>query len=144
MSLEYCINCDDETGRAGKGDDSLYISDKGPYCQTCFDYEARITDLTQQLADSALSHTEKDEAIKSLTDSNLELEQENAEWKRSHDEHNALLQKLEWSVDIPCGAVSSYRGCYFCRRMAFDDGTTRHAPDCRLAAHLKIGDTDGR
>ena len=34
---EICINCGDPTGKAGKGDDSLYLYDEGPYCQDCYD-----------------------------------------------------------------------------------------------------------
>ena len=36
--LEYCFICDEPTGRAGKGEDSLYCDecDKGPYCPDCF------------------------------------------------------------------------------------------------------------
>ncbi len=37
MKIEYCIECDEPTGNAGKGEGSLYINDKGPYCQECFD-----------------------------------------------------------------------------------------------------------
>ena len=36
--LETCTICDDETGRAGAGDDSLYLDDgTGPYCERCFE-----------------------------------------------------------------------------------------------------------
>ena len=36
--LEHCFICDEPTGRAGKGEDSLYCDecDKGPYCPDCF------------------------------------------------------------------------------------------------------------
>ena len=36
--LELCFVCDEPTGRAGKGEDSLYCDecDKGPYCPECF------------------------------------------------------------------------------------------------------------
>lgn len=42
MGLEYCVDCDAETGNAGRGEDSLFIeleADKevGPLCQECFD-----------------------------------------------------------------------------------------------------------
>ena len=36
--LELCISCDELTGRAGKGEDSLYREDDtGPFCEDCFD-----------------------------------------------------------------------------------------------------------
>lgn len=37
-SYEECFICDDLTGRAGQGEDSLYCDecDKGPYCPECF------------------------------------------------------------------------------------------------------------
>jgi len=36
---ERCIECDDATGRAGRGDDSLYrdCDETGPYCPDCAD-----------------------------------------------------------------------------------------------------------
>jgi hypothetical protein len=38
MKAELCVRCHEPTGRAGKGDDSLYLSSgAGPFCQTCFD-----------------------------------------------------------------------------------------------------------
>ena len=37
-TLEYCCDCGDATGRAGRGDDSLYTDDgEGPYCAECWD-----------------------------------------------------------------------------------------------------------
>jgi len=36
-TLEYCSLCEDPTGRAGRGDDSLYDEDGGPYCLECWE-----------------------------------------------------------------------------------------------------------
>ena len=37
-TLEYCCECGDATGRAGRGDDSLFTDDgEGPYCAECWD-----------------------------------------------------------------------------------------------------------
>jgi len=33
---EHCIDCGAPTGRAGRGDDSLYIDEDGPFCEGCF------------------------------------------------------------------------------------------------------------
>jgi len=37
--FEKCCECDDYTGKAGFGDDSLYCErcGAGPFCETCFD-----------------------------------------------------------------------------------------------------------
>ncbi len=36
-TLEYCCECDQPTGCAGKGEDSNYTdNDEGPYCAVCF------------------------------------------------------------------------------------------------------------
>lgn len=36
-TLEYCCECGEPTGRAGKGEDSLYAdSGEGPFCCECF------------------------------------------------------------------------------------------------------------
>ena len=34
--LELCCECDQPTGRAGRGEDSLYAEDVGPYCVDCW------------------------------------------------------------------------------------------------------------
>ena len=36
-TLEYCVECGQPTGRAGRHDDSLYVDDDGPYCAECFE-----------------------------------------------------------------------------------------------------------
>ena len=45
MSIERCLFCDEPTGRAGEGNDSLFDDQgEGPYCEECWDeYEARIS-----------------------------------------------------------------------------------------------------
>lgn len=41
MQHEVCFICSAATGRAGKGDDSLYDDDdEGPYCEDCW-YELK-------------------------------------------------------------------------------------------------------
>ncbi len=60
-----------------------------------------VNELKQQLADSAEAHGEKGKAIKTLTDRVLELEQEVAEWQRSHDEHDCqetLAVEIELTI----------------------------------------------
>lgn len=37
MEREHCCECDAETGRAGRFEDSLYAGDKGPYCEECWE-----------------------------------------------------------------------------------------------------------
>ena len=38
---ERCCECDDPTGCAGKGEDSLYLeSGEGPFCRDCYDERA--------------------------------------------------------------------------------------------------------
>ena len=34
---ERCVQCDNFTGRAGRGDDSLFTTEGGPYCEDCYD-----------------------------------------------------------------------------------------------------------
>lgn len=37
LTLEYCCECGEATGNAGKGEDSLYTEDdEGPFCWECF------------------------------------------------------------------------------------------------------------
>lgn len=39
MEYELCFVCGDETGRAGRGDDSIYCDecDEGPFCLGCYE-----------------------------------------------------------------------------------------------------------
>lgn len=45
--IERCRECDDPTGRAGRGDDSLYCDSlscddgTGPFCEDCFEKHRR-------------------------------------------------------------------------------------------------------
>ena len=36
LKYEFCRLCDEKTGRAGKGEDSLYFDERGPYCEDCY------------------------------------------------------------------------------------------------------------
>jgi hypothetical protein len=37
-TLEYCCECEQPTGRAGRGDDSLFDDyDHGPFCEECWE-----------------------------------------------------------------------------------------------------------
>lgn len=37
VKREHCRECDAETGKAGRADDSLYINAVGPFCEDCYD-----------------------------------------------------------------------------------------------------------
>ena len=42
-TLEYCCECNQPTGRAGRGDDSLFgESGDGPYCYECWPYKDEV------------------------------------------------------------------------------------------------------
>ena len=34
--FERCYECEKPTGRSGKGEDSLYVGELGPYCDDCY------------------------------------------------------------------------------------------------------------
>ena len=59
MALEYCCVCGNPTGKAGKGDDSLYIDDDGPYCEECWDemidyyFDGELPEATQKEIEDA-------------------------------------------------------------------------------------------
>ena len=36
-SIEYCCECGEPTGKAGRGEDSMFIEDDGPYCEECYE-----------------------------------------------------------------------------------------------------------
>lgn len=46
MEQERCIECDEVTGNAGKGEGSLYWEDIGPLCSDCFRFDEGDIDET--------------------------------------------------------------------------------------------------
>lgn len=52
MTFEHCEQCGELTGRAGRGDDSLFVGDQGPLCSSCYcevDRARIISELTDIL-----------------------------------------------------------------------------------------------
>ncbi len=53
--FELCVFCGQETGRAGKLDDSLYIDELGPFCEECYEDEVKactkVASLTPESQD---------------------------------------------------------------------------------------------
>lgn len=43
---ELCTNCDEPTGKAGRLDDSLFLSVEGPYCEEC--YADRVPEIADE------------------------------------------------------------------------------------------------
>ena len=79
--LETCCACECPTGRAGRGEDSLYVGDEGPYCETCFQEVslacfklAQVKALNQRSADAEPEPP-----------SDFEVDQKIDDWQRSHD-----------------------------------------------------------
>lgn len=60
LPSEVCVDCDKETGRAGKGEDSHYAGDFGPYCDDCWE------DLREVLQDSLVAANKKIEELEKL------------------------------------------------------------------------------
>ena len=57
---ELCTNCGAETDRAGRGEDSLYAGDFGPYCEDCWD------ELREDLAADVKRRTAQSKAFVDL------------------------------------------------------------------------------
>jgi len=85
---ERCCKCDEPTGRAGKGDDSLYRDDdSGPYCEECYDKPTCPTcgsDNPERLAGQCWGdrmndrephyfHSQHDKPTGGLTDEQIEV-----------------------------------------------------------------------
>lgn len=62
---EMCVNCDRPTGRAGRGDDSLYCEecDEGPFCAECWAEHHNGNTLAARLHDV---EAERDKALRRL------------------------------------------------------------------------------
>ena len=55
MRLELCCACQEPTGNAGRGEDSLYICGCGPFCQECYD---SVGTRTEEFRESLIANTE--------------------------------------------------------------------------------------
>ena len=51
LTYEYCCDCGCETGKAGRGEDSIYcdLCDSGPFCEECFDKHRCTQELQKEL-----------------------------------------------------------------------------------------------
>ena len=91
MNLERCIACDSATGKAGRGDGSLYYGDVGPLCEGCRD--AMVEDV---LDNHALS--DHDALIEAAEDGKLIRDtstSEKQEWWDSVREAASTAPKLK-------------------------------------------------
>lgn len=108
MSLEYCCECDEETGNAGRGEDSLFIevgdAEVGPLCSSCYGNQAadtietlqsKLTALEAELDDAGSGCTYHAKIIADLQAENERLEAENI--NLSVD----LLQRIADSIEEP-------------------------------------------
>lgn len=65
--LESCIHCCEPTGRAGKGEDSIYFGDIGPFCESCRD------DIVSNVETERLAAAEADAARWRYVRDNMEI-----------------------------------------------------------------------
>ena len=109
MEIERCCVCDEETGRAGRSDDSIYIDDYGPLCSDCNfvltdsnyvkEFKAKIEQLETDLADQHNHWT------KIMNENDAKIQQLEEENERLKDIINDL------SEDCPnCNNMGSYAG----------------------------------
>lgn len=63
-NYEHCCECDGWTGRAGKGDDSLYAGNYGPYCEDCWgDVPGMLADKVDDLRSINRQHRDDMEKL---------------------------------------------------------------------------------
>jgi hypothetical protein len=76
MSIEYCCECDQATGNAGRMDGSLFAAHQGPFCEDCWgelpgklaeENEEQATTIALQLARIAELETAVEALINSST-----------------------------------------------------------------------------
>jgi hypothetical protein len=83
MSFEICCHCGNETGRAGRGEDSIYAGDLGPFCPDCRDNFGEILSTEIDRRDETINNYKK------------LLADEREETIRLHDEiNNSYKQQL--------------------------------------------------
>jgi hypothetical protein len=69
VSFELCFVCGAETGRAGAGDDSIYVGENviGPWCEDCYDSVRReIMEEAALLADAPAPVADAERALAKL------------------------------------------------------------------------------
>ena len=114
MKIERCFVCDEPTGNAGRGEDSLYGDDAdGPYCRECWNEKypdvdqllIRCAKLRSQLADETaiVNRVWKALGISTMAEANgkaidelvADLKRRAELWERLHDARTAELKRTQ-------------------------------------------------
>lgn len=94
MTLEYCYKCNSPTGRAGRGEDSLYTdSGEGPHCKDCWDK----LDLWNGLQDSLVRSTNRIEKLEKTLDDIAKGVVPAGEVPSLEDKHEFRYKMWQWS-----------------------------------------------
>lgn len=88
---EVCAFCSEETGRAGKLDDSLYVDDIGPHCEDCYP-DAGIEELVA-------TNSQLRNQVAKLEIERLDLGRQIAALRERERETDDLREKLARFVD---------------------------------------------
>ena len=100
--LERCCKCDEPTGRAGKGDDSIYLDGgEGPFCLACY-YPARCEELETIAADASSTATEAAKKCAHLELVAADRERHrSAAWTHCHAIEDAISAGLGLPRSVP-------------------------------------------
>ncbi len=68
QKVELCTYCGEPTGFAGKGEDSLYLDNLGPWCQECYEVARYAYNHAIDIAKNATKqiHEQQRERVKKL------------------------------------------------------------------------------
>lgn len=92
IEFENCCECSAHTGRAGRGEDSLYAGSRGPYCDECYG------ELPDKLAEEC---DDKDYQIERLEAKLAAAEADAERYRWLRDNGN-----IKWSLDFDDMVIS--------------------------------------
>jgi len=87
MDYEYCCECEEPTGRAGRHDDSIYIGgpdgEIGPLCEECYSKYTVCDNCGEVITDTKGAYHDVEDEIWECAECRAEANHQNEEYRRT-------------------------------------------------------------
>ncbi|EHJ49558.1 hypothetical protein DFW101_3562 [Solidesulfovibrio carbinoliphilus subsp. oakridgensis] len=125
--IEHCCVCDNPTGRAGIGEDSLYVGDDGPFCESCFAEAEHHRSTVQRLKAAEAERDQWERLYNDAAQCRDAVIKERTEFKaRAEAAEDQLAIVFGLAADAEVGACGVDWALKNIRKVSFGDTTAPH------------------